>query len=466
VDGRNKSGHDACEVSSNRIRLSVTRDNYSPDGRNLMNVTVPAASNTEPPDVVAFLTAATRLLFCHGETTRRMILAVERLGDALGVQITLSPRWGEVMLRLGDPASARFYWIGATPLAVDMGKVAAANGLFDRLCKGEVGLDAAQAQLAAIRQSPPVSLLRFALLAAAGAAALGVIFGATHWLTLALIAFSAGSGAVLRRWLSILGGNAYIQPLCAALLAGIIGAVVERLHLSSLPHLVAVCPCMVLVPGPHFLNGAIDLARARIALGACRIAFASLVSLVISVGLLAGLSLGGVELPASLPAASVPLGYDVIAAGVAVAAYGTFFAMPWRLLPFPVLIGMLAHASRWLVIVAAGASAETGALVACLVVGAIVTPVADRLRVPFAAFAFASVVSLIPGVYVFRMAGGLLKLIAPGHEPPSDLLLGTMVDGVTALLIIIAMAFGLILPKLGIEYFFPKLTDREPAVDD
>jgi uncharacterized membrane protein YjjB (DUF3815 family) len=238
---------------------------------------------------------------------------------------------------------------------------------------------------------------------------------------------------------------------------------VARFQLVSMPHLVAVCPCMVLVPGPHFLNGAIDLARTRVALGACRIGYASLITLVISVGLLAGLSLGGRDLPASSPAGTIPLGYDVIAAGVAVAAYGTFFAMPWRMLPIPIAIGMLAHASRWLVIVQSGGSAETGALVACFLVGAIVTPVADRLRMPFAAFAFASVVSLIPGVYVFRMASGLLNLIAPGHGPPPEVLLGTMVDGATALLIIVAMAFGLIVPKLVIEYFFPTLTDAEPA---
>jgi len=136
------------------------------------------------------------------------------------------------------------------------------------------------------------------------------------------------------------------------------------------------------------------------------------------------------------------------------------------MLPIPIVIGMLAHASRWLVIVQGGGSAETGALVACFLVGAIVTPVADRLRMPFAAFAFASVVSLIPGVYIFRMASGLLNLIAPGHGPSPDLLLGTMVDGATALLIIVAMAFGLIVPKLVIEYFFPKLADAEPAASE
>jgi uncharacterized membrane protein YjjP (DUF1212 family) len=417
-------------------------------------------------DAVSFLAAATRALFTDGETTRRMVLAVERLGQALGVNVAVSPRWGEVVLRFADSAAPRLEWIPATPLGVDMRKVAETNALIDKFCSKRIGFDEARAELAAIRHLPPVSLARFVLLTAAGAAALGVIFGAGQWLTLCLIALGAGIGALLRRWLATLGNNPFAQPFGAALVAGVIGAIAARLQFVAMPHLVAVCPCMVLVPGPHFLNGAIDLARTRVALGACRIGYASLITLVISVGLLAGLSLGDLGLPASSPAGVVPLGFDVIAAGVAVAAYGTFFAMPWRMLPIPVVIGMLAHALRWLVIVPGGGSTETGALAACFLVGVIVTPVADRLRMPFAAFAFASVVSLIPGVYIFRMASGLLNLIAPGHGPSPDLLLGTMVDGATALLIIVAMGFGLIVPKLVIEYLFPTLTDAEPAASE
>jgi uncharacterized membrane protein YjjB (DUF3815 family) len=214
---------------------------------------------------------------------------------------------------------------------------------------------------------------------------------------------------------------------------------------------------MILVPGPHLLNGAIDLARARITLGASRIAYAGVIILMICAGLLMGLSLGGVDLPASVPSSPVPLGYDVIAAGIAVAAYGTFFAMPWRMLSIPAAIGMLAHASRWGMISLAGASVQTGALAACLVVGIIITPIADRLRLPFAALAFASVVSLIPGVYLFRMAGGFVDLVRLGEKAPVDLLLNTIADGTTAMLIILAMAFGLILPKMCIEHFFPGL---------
>jgi uncharacterized membrane protein YjjB (DUF3815 family) len=134
------------------------------------------------------------------------------------------------------------------------------------------------------------------------------------------------------------------------------------------------------------------------------------------------------------------------------------------MLPIPIVIGALAHACRWAVISWGGGSVETGALVACLVVSTLITPIADRLRLPFAAFGFASVVSLIPGVFLFRMAGGLVDLIAPGGKTSPDLLLSTVTDGMTAVLIFLAMAFGLIVPKLLIERFLPSLGDhRRPA---
>jgi len=72
-----------------------------------------------------------------------------------------------------------------------------------------------------------------------------------------LIAFSAGMDALLHRWLATLGGNPFIPPLCAAT----VGADAVRFHVSDAQSFIALCLGMVLVPGPHILNGAIDLAR-------------------------------------------------------------------------------------------------------------------------------------------------------------------------------------------------------------
>lgn len=412
----------------------------------------------DPLSALNLISTSARLLFGNGQSTERVIGASERLAEALAYRGSVFPRWGELVVRIEDDAGSRHEIVAALPAGMDMSKVTATMAAIDKVCDGSVDAAAMRSTLEAISRLPPVSIARFALLAAAGAAALGVIFGTTHVVSLVLIALTAGTGACLRRWLAGVSHNLFIQPLCAALFAGVIGAIAFRLQLSSSLRLVAVCPCMVLVPGPHFLNGMIDLARARIALGAARIGYASVITLMICTGLLLGLALVGESLPASGTSHSVPLGYDVIAAGIAVAAYGTFFAMPWQMLPIPVLIGMLAHASRWAAISVAGASAEVGALVACLVVGVIITPIADHMRLPFAGVAFASVVSLIPGVFLFRMAGGMVDLVARGDRAPQELLVQVVTDGTTALLIILAMAFGLIVPRMCIQYFTKPLS--------
>ena len=404
-------------------------------------------------DELALLSLSATLLFQNGQTTQSMTTAVTRLAATLGHRALLFPRWDGIGIHIDGPIGGPHEIVGATPVGVDMNKVVAAMKVIDDVCDGRIDVTAARSSLEAVARYPPVGVARFALFAGAGAAALGVIFGTVHWRALILIAFSAGLGAFLRRWLAGMSRNLFLQPFCAALLAGGIGAVAVRLQLSSALRLIAVCPCMVLVPGPHLLNGAIDLVRGRVPLGASRIGYAGLTILMICVGLLVGLSFGGVSLPVSGPSLPIPLGYDVAAAAVAVAAYGTFFAMPWRMLPIPILIGALAHACRWAVISIGGGNIETGALVACLVVGTLITPIADRLRLPFAAVGFASVVSLIPGVFLFRMAGGLVELISHSGNASPDLLLSTVRDGMTALLVFLAMAFGLIAPKMLIEHF-------------
>src|SRR5262249_29883744 len=159
----------------------------------------------------------------------------------------------------------------------------------DELGTGTLTSSAALERIKRIAHAPPAPTWSFTLAAAAGSAALSVIFGVRHLAAVMLIAASAAAGAGLRRSLARYSTNSLVPPFCAALLAGTVGAVAVRWQLSSALRLVAVCPCMILVPGPHVLKGMIDLISTRVSLGASRLVFAGLVVLAISVGLLLGL---------------------------------------------------------------------------------------------------------------------------------------------------------------------------------
>jgi uncharacterized membrane protein YjjP (DUF1212 family) len=396
---------------------------------------------------------ATELLLQSGQTTQRSVEAVHRLGAAFHYRTDVFPRWGQITVRLWNGCVPCDAISTVTPTDVDMGKVSATMEMIYGLAARNPEAGAVRATLQGIYHSRPVATPRFLIMTGAGAAALGVIFGVSDLLSLTLIALSALMGAALRQWLLRFSSNPFLPPFAASLTAGIIGAVVVDLDLSSAQQLIAVCPCLVLVPGPHLLNGALDLARAEISLGVARLAYAGMIILMLCAGLLLGLAVGGVALPASGVNFAVPFSYDALAAAVAVVAYGTFYSLPWRMVPIPVLIGVLAHAARWVIVTAVGLRVEMGAFIACLVVSVMLTPIAERWHLPFAGIAFASIVSLGPGVFLFRAGGGLVTLISLGAKAPTGLLQDVIVDGATAFLIVLAMALGLIIPKLCIDRF-------------
>jgi uncharacterized membrane protein YjjB (DUF3815 family) len=422
-----------------------------PSARNAMSQAIPdrlEATVASPSELVRLVLSLARVLHVNGASTDDTLAAAGRLLGRFKLKARIIPRWGELLIESPDGSLAA---VGESePLGVHMGRVAPALRVSDDTVARRVSPQAALEALQTISQAPPAPTWLFTIAAAAGAAALSIVYGARRAPDLALIVASAAAGAVVRRTVARYSSNPLVQPISAALLAGIVGALAVRVQLSSPLRLVALCPCMILVPGPHVLNGIMDLASVRIHLGASRLVFAGLVLGAISAGLLLGMGLLGVPLPVEAPSRSIPLWRDMLAAGVAAAAFGVFYSTPPRMLGWPIAIGMLAHAVRWWLLSVVGVGVATGAFVACLLVALVLAPIARRRGVSFAAMSFASVVSMMPGAYVFRMTSGLQQLASTAGAS-GEHLAATVAAGVTAVDVILAMSLGLIVPKIALD---------------
>lgn len=411
--------------------------------------------NLKTSATVAVLAKTARILHENGQRTAVAERQVQQLAQALGVRARVGLGWDHVVVYThadGQAAQARLQ-LAASPANVNMARVIATTQALERAQHGATHDPAAR--LTALNQaldhadnlpSSPTGL--FVLAAVAGALALAVIFGGKHPPALALLATSAGLGAVTRRWLAARGANLALQAFTAALLAGLLGGTAIHFGMPSSLHLIAVCPCMILVPGPHILNGALDLLHARISLGLARLAYAAVVLCAIATGAVLGLTLTGSSLPPDGVAKDIPAWLDVAAASVAAACYSVYFSSPYRLIGWAMLIGAVAHLSHWLALDVLGLNALAASWLACLVAGTSVV-LLSRKHLSFAAVGFAAVVALVPGLYVFRWVSALLQLVttsSPSHA--AQLQLAASQDLYTALLLTAAMVAGLVLPIL------------------
>lgn len=393
-------------------------------------------------DLDTVLSAAV-LLHDNGQSTDMTLIAVNRLNRGLGRSSTLIPSWNSMLLT-GSGPDPQVRVGAANPVGVNMRRVSAAMRAIDRSEDGPLDRERLGRALADAAGQGGSSTPAFVIACATGAAALAVVFGVGDLRTVVLVAVSAALGGVLRRSLGRFGIGLLAQDFAAAIVAGLGGALAAHLGLGDAVGLAAVCPAMVLVPGPHVLNGAMDLLALRMSLGLARLGYATLLLGAIAAGLVFGLRLGGQALPLSSTDVHVALYADVLAAGVAAASYPVYFSMPYRMIGWPVAVGMVAHAAHWWSITVWHASLALAALVSCLIVGTALAPIAYLLRIPFAAIGFAAVVSMVPGMYVFRTLAGLVQLT--GNVSPA-LLTDAASNGAVAALVVAGMAIGLTVPN-------------------
>jgi uncharacterized membrane protein YjjB (DUF3815 family) len=134
-------------------------------------------------------------------------------------------------------------------------------------------------------------------------------------------------------------------------------------------------------------------------------------------------------------------------AAPAVLGFAMVFSVPRRTLPGIVALAVAAHLLRSFAL-HQGAGLPVASFAAALFVGFTAAVVAPRMGQATSVYAFAPVIPLIPGTFMFEALTGLLDLTTGDLSDASAQVDTAVVDATIATMTIIALAVGTIGPTL------------------
>src|SRR5207248_1924639 len=259
-----------------------------------------------------------------------------------------------------------------------------------------------------------------------------------------------------RRHVSVL-----VLPLAAAFIGAALGGLAIRLGWTRTPELVLAVPALMLVPGPHLLNGLLDLIDNSLPMRLARLGLAAGLLCASALGIVLGVELtlpGPVFAGPSAGAGRLNLASDAALAGVVAGGFAVFYNTAWRHLWMAAVGGMAGHGLRFLTL-EAGCRLEVATFLGGLAVGAVSAGMVQSRKTPVAVIAFAGAVTMIPGLSLYRALGGALQLARSPDSADPGLVAATAGAAVQACVVTTGLVLGLILGARAVQ---ETIGEREP----
>jgi uncharacterized membrane protein YjjP (DUF1212 family) len=332
-------------------------------------------------------------------------------------------------------------------LRYNMAVQARVHEILEQVRLGKLGTAAALTSLRAVeRETPRYSRWLVALVLGVAAGALAGLLGADG--AAAAVAGSATALGLLAR--QELGKRHYsllLLPFVAALIGALLGGVAIRLGWTQTPALVLVVPALMVVPGPHLINGLFDLIDNYVPMSLARFGLAGGILFASALGIVVG-----VELTLMTPyfpeqgdfGLRLNLLSDMLLAGIVTCGFAVFYNTPWRQLWMVALGGLAGHGLRFLAL-KAGCWLETATFLGGLTVGGLSAWMGRSRNTPIAVIAFAGAVTMIPGLSLYRALGGALHLARHVDGAYTELVAWTLGNAFQGCLVVIGLALGVIL---------------------
>ena len=388
----------------------------------------------------AFVLELGAALHRAGAPAHRLETALSRISTQLGLQAAFFSTPTSLTAAFGDLGGQRSGLVRVTPGDVQLERLVLLDATGDALLSGELDLDQAEAQVAAIEAAPPRFGPRATTAATSLVSATAVGFFAGTWgdvVLAGLVGLAVGLLQLASVRIAALGR--LFLPVAAAT-ATALASLGAWLLPGSSAHLITLCALIVMVPGLSLTVAANELATGHLVSGTARMTGAAVVFLQIGLGVVAGSLVGGLLPPSPMPVVTLPLPPGSLwAAGVlaAMSLVVLFQARP-RDTPIILLAALTALAAthtagHWV-------AAPGPAFVGALAVGLLGNATARISGRPAQVAVLPGILLLVPGSVGFEAISAMLQ----------DEVLVAVQTAFAALMAAVALAAGLLVANAAL----------------
>ena len=400
---------------------------------------------TDRPLATDLLLSAGRLLLEYNESTGEIHRALGETAQALSDErCRVSISYHDVAVSLADDSPAHET---VRELRYNAAVQTRVHHILDQVRRHTLDATTALSSLARVETDTPrhSRWLAVLLLGCAAASFARLLSADAQGMTVAGLATSLG--LLARQELGQRHFSLLTMPLAAAFIGAFLGGLAIRQGWTRSPELVVVVPALMLVPGPHLINGLFDLIDNQVPMSLFRLGLAAAILLASALGIVLGVELTVPDYDFSAPSGSagdLNLIGDMALAGIATCGFAVFFNVEWPHLGLAVAGGMAGHGVRFLAL-GAGVAPDAAAFLGGLTVGAVAGWMARRSRSPVAVTAFAGAVTMIPGLSLYRALSSARQLAHLGDGTHAGLLVETLFGhAFQACLVIGGLGLGLI----------------------
>jgi uncharacterized membrane protein YjjP (DUF1212 family) len=391
------------------------------------------------------LLQAGRLLLEYNEATeaiQRALVSTARSLTAEACHVVVT--YDGVAVSLGNEVPAL---VSVPELRFNTAVQARVHGILADVRRGNLEAESALDRLGRVATETPrhprwLAAPILGLAASSLAGLLGADLGAA-----AVAGFSTGVGLIARQELGRRHFSLLMLPFTATLIGAVLGGLTLRLGWTQSPGLALMVPALMVVPGPHLINGLLDLIDNHLSMSLARLGLAAGILLASALGIVTGIELTLGE-PAFADQAARGLNLslitDMLLAGVVTCGFAVFYNTAWPQVAMAIVGGMAGHGLRFLAL-EGGLRLEQATLLGGLAVGVVSALIARFHRVPVAVIGFAGAVTMIPGLHLYRALGGVVQLARTGPAADAELISRTLGYALQGGLVVAALALGLIL---------------------